>query len=65
MGTTIVMREIGEPSLLCLLDVARLMHELMPAPAPTALDVRALAERLAPEAGVSPDELLVLAEQLA
>lgn len=48
-----------------LLDVVKLLREMTPTPAPTEADVRRLAERLAAEAGVSADELLVLAEKLA
>lgn len=45
-----------------LLDVTKLMHELMPRPAP---DLRAVAERYAAAAGCSADELLELAEKMA
>lgn len=45
-----------------LLDVIRLQRELMP---PPAVDVRAVAERIAAAAGVPADELLELAEKFA
>jgi hypothetical protein len=50
-----------------LLDVARLMRELMPPtkPEPTAADARRYAEKLAAKVGVSADELLTIAERIA